>query len=112
MAVRHTAGAAVACLLASGAAWAEKPSPSAASIAVPGVTDKAWPITLTEAKEAKAPSGLASWRPEEIAEAAANCKVLLDGLDVVAVPEPPMREGDRCGSAAPMKLVSIFRVVV
>lgn len=109
MAARPTALAAVAWLFAASTAWAEKPNPSVTSPATPGVKDKAWPITLTEQREAKAPPKTAGWRPEEVAEAVANCKVLLDGLDVVAIAEPPMREGNVCGSAAPMKLVSIGR---
>lgn len=107
MAARATAVAAFAWLLTSSSAWAEKPDPAKASPAAPGVTDKAWPITLTQANAP--PKPVQGWRPEEIAEAVANCKVLLDGLDVVALAEPPMREGGLCGSAAPMKLVSIGR---
>jgi hypothetical protein len=110
MAARATAVAAFAWLLTSTSAWAEKPNPSTTSPAAAGVTDKAWPITLTESREAKGPAKpLQGWKPEEIAEAVANCKVLLDGLDVVALAEAPMREGGSCGTAAPMKLVSIGR---
>lgn len=110
MAARATAVATFAWLLTTCNAWAEKPNPAMASPGSPGVTNKAWPITLTESREAKAPpKAHQGWRPEEIAEAVANCKVLLDGLDVVAIAEPPMREGGSCGSAAPMKLVSIGR---
>lgn len=110
MAARTIAVATFAWLFTTCSAWAEKPNPSKTSPANPGVTNKAWPITLTGAQEAKAPpKAMQGWRPEEIAEAVANCKVLLDGLDVVAIAEPPMREGGSCGTAAPMKLVSIGR---
>ena len=109
MAARPIAVASVVWLFATSAAWAEKPNPATGSSAVAGVTDKAWPITMTAAKEAKSAAKPEAWRPEEIAEAVANCKVLLDGLDVVAIAEPPMREGGNCGTAAPMKLVSIGR---
>lgn len=109
MAARPIAVASVVWLFATCAAWAEKPNPATGSSAVAGVTDRAWPITMTAAKEAKSGAKPDAWRPEEIAEAVANCKVLLDGLDVVAIAEPPMREGGNCGTAAPMKLVSIGR---
>jgi hypothetical protein len=39
--------------------------------------------------------------------AQARCKALLKGLDVVVVPEAPLREGSECGTPAPMKLVSV-----
>jgi hypothetical protein len=44
---------------------------------------------------------------QDVELAQARCKALLDGLDVVAVPEPPIREGRQCGTPAPMKLISI-----
>ena len=110
MAARATAVATSAWLLATSSAWAETPKIPTTSPATPGVTNSAWPITLTPSQDAKAaPKAAPGWRPEEVAEAIANCKVLLDGLDVVAIAEPPLREGGSCGSAAPMKLVSIGR---
>ncbi|HWB45086.1 MAG TPA: extensin family protein [Hyphomicrobiaceae bacterium] len=47
------------------------------------------------------------WSKQQIELAQARCKVLLKGLDVVALPEPPLHEGSECGTAAPMKLLSI-----
>ena len=34
---------------------------------------------------------------------------MLKGIDAVAVPEAPIREGSECGAAAPMKLISVGR---
>ena len=39
--------------------------------------------------------------------AQARCAVLLKGLDVVAVPDGPVREGSECGAPAPMRLISV-----
>ena len=47
------------------------------------------------------------WSAQDIQLAQARCAVLLKGLDVVAVPESPLREGGECGAPAPMRLVSI-----
>ncbi len=49
----------------------------------------------------------AAWSKQDIELAQARCTALLKGLDVVAVPDSPMREGTECGTAAPMRLVSI-----
>src|SRR5262245_6843004 len=49
----------------------------------------------------------AGWSPQEIQLAQARCAVLLKGLEVVAVPEVPLREGSECGAPAPMRLISI-----
>ena len=48
------------------------------------------------------------WPAEDVELARARCTQLLKGLDVVAVPEPPMRKGD-CGAHAPMRLISVGR---
>lgn len=53
------------------------------------------------------PSPGAAWSRQEIELAQARCAALLNGLDVVAVPETPIREGSECGTPAPMKLISI-----
>jgi hypothetical protein len=39
--------------------------------------------------------------------AQARCTALLKGIDAVAVPEAPIREGTECGTPAPMKLISV-----
>ena len=54
--------------------------------------------------DAKAP---VTWPTQEIELARARCAVLLKGLDVVAIPEAPIREGAECGTPAPMQLISI-----
>ncbi|AHB48542.1 extensin [Hyphomicrobium nitrativorans NL23] len=46
------------------------------------------------------------WPAEDVELARARCTQLLKGLDVVTVPEPPMRKGD-CGAHAPVRLISI-----
>lgn len=46
------------------------------------------------------------WPAEDVELARARCTQLLKGLDVVVVPEPPMRKGD-CGAHAPVRLISI-----
>ena len=48
------------------------------------------------------------WKIEEIATAKAQCEQLLKGLDIVALPADPMRDGD-CGAPSPIELVSIGR---
>jgi hypothetical protein len=102
------------------AAWAElavaaesKPVPSLSVPTVSPAPGAAWPKTLPEAKaeaEARAaPPGTAPiWLPQEVELARARCTALLAGLDVIAVPEPPMRQGE-CGAPAPVRLVSVGR---
>ena len=92
------------CVLAIPGAWAQTLS------ANPG------PPALTTA-HAKPPPQLrpgldelspdSAWSRQEIGAAQARCAALLSGLDVVAVPETPIREGRQCGSAAPMKLIGL-----
>jgi len=52
----------------------------------------------------QAPAG---WSAQDIQLAQARCAVLLKGLDVVAVPDGPLREGSECGAPAPMRLISV-----
>lgn len=117
MAARLTAAAAALCVLSS-SAWAEKPVPGSSKPGAPSVvvTDKSWPITLTDAKAGTSIRNTSSthtdgdpmaWSRQDIELAHARCTALLKGLDVVAVPESPLRESGQCGSAAPMKLISI-----
>lgn len=68
--------------------------------------DKGWPIVLSRTGS-KSGTAAATWTAEDIEAAKARCATLLKGLDVVAMPEAPLREGGHCGTAAPMKLVSI-----
>jgi hypothetical protein len=61
---------------------------------------------LPDKAQAK-PAAIAQWSQQDIEQAQARCAALLKGLNVVAVPEQPIREGTECGTAAPMKLVSV-----
>jgi hypothetical protein len=65
-----------------------------------------FPTTLQDA--AAATLAATTWSVEEIAAAKARCTIVLRGLDVVAVPKEPLRDGE-CGTPAPMELVSIGR---
>jgi hypothetical protein len=47
------------------------------------------------------------WSQQDIQLAHARCTALLKELDVVAVPESPLREGTGCGTPAPMRLISL-----
>lgn len=72
-----------------------------------------WPKTVDGAKEEdKAKTDPApvptEWPAEEIAEAQALCKVILEKIDAVTIPEPAFRQGD-CGAPAPVRLLSIGR---
>ena len=65
-----------------------------------------------QAHQEAAPAGATGqaaggWPAQDIQLAQARCAVLLKGLDVVAVPESPLREGGECGAPAPMRLVSV-----
>jgi hypothetical protein len=71
----------------------------------------AWPKTLPEARaETARASGqqAETYAPQDIAAAKAHCAAVMQGLDAVAVPEEPIRQGN-CGSAAPVQLISIGR---
>ena len=67
------------------------------------------PAGQTSQAGGPAGSGQASggWSAQDIQLAQARCAVLLKGLDVVAVPEGPLREGSECGAPAPMRLISL-----
>jgi hypothetical protein len=60
-------------------------------------------------KSAAATAAPASWSQQEVEAAQARCAVVLKGLNVVAVPEPALREGSECGAPAPMRLMSAGR---
>jgi len=112
MCIRCLAMAATCCLLAAPEAFAQDVAPSrAAPSAVvapsaPAVKSPQWPRLLPDKTPTK-PAAVAPWSQHEIEQAQARCAILLKGLAVVAVPEPPIREGAECGAAAPMKLVSV-----
>lgn len=60
-----------------------------------------WPKLLPGAPEI-----LTTWSEEEIGAARAHCAEVLKGIDAVTEPAEPVRNGG-CGSAGPVKLVSI-----
>ncbi len=64
-----------------------------------------FPTTL---EPSKVPDSLpaAQWSQAEIEEAQAKCAVILSGLNAVALPADPVREGE-CGAPAAIQLVSI-----
>ncbi len=67
-----------------------------------------WPIVLTPSAptDPSAPPP-PEWSTQDVELARTRCAALLKGLDVVAVPADPIREGAACGTPAPMQLVSI-----
>jgi hypothetical protein len=84
-------------------AWAQQ-APSE------GTADKSpgWSVVLTPGpKDTASAPPPATWSQQEIEEGRARCAAMLKDLDLVAVPADPIREGEACGSPAPMKLVSI-----
>lgn len=67
---------------------------------------KDWP-RLLKPGQAKAPPPQTKWSEVEIQVAQARCLDILKGLDVVAVGAPPVREGEECGTPAPIELISV-----
>jgi hypothetical protein len=67
-----------------------------------------WPTVLTPVAPAD-PSEQppAQWSAKDVEEGRARCAALLKDLDVVAQPADPIREGEACGTPAPMHLISI-----
>ena len=110
MHVIRWATAAVLCAFAiTPAATAQQAAPASDAGKLPPPAAKyehVWPKTLPQAAETAQPIP-AAWSKQDIELAQARCTALLKGLDVVAVPDAPMREGTECGTAAPMRLVSI-----
>ncbi len=112
MCIRRLATAAACCVVAIPGALAQKAAPSAAAAPAvvapspPAVKSAQWPRVLPDKAQAK-PAAIAQWSQQDIEQAQARCAALLKGLHVVAVPEQPIREGVECGTAAPMKLVSV-----
>ena len=92
------------CVLAIPEAWAQTVSADPGPPALPTAHAKAPPQLRPRPDEVSPGS---AWSSQEIEAAQARCTALLGGLDFVAVPETPIREGHECGTAAPMKLISI-----
>lgn len=109
MAFKRIAAAAGTCMFIASGALAQTAvgvSGRDASASVPSVPlDKSWPIVLSRPGTQHAVA--TQWSREDMEAARARCASLLNGLDVVAVAEAPLREGGHCGNAAPMKLISI-----
>ncbi len=104
--------AAALCVLAiapTTAAQQASPSPEAGKLPPPAATYKGvWPKLPSDVKSADPKASQpVEWSKQEIELANARCTALLKGLDLVAVPEAPFREGTECGTPAPMKLVSV-----
>jgi hypothetical protein len=107
---KRLAMAAAFCAFAIQGALAQKATPAdpgrtpAGAPAAQAAKPAQWPVLLPDKSP---PAAVAPWSPQEIELAQARCAALLKGLDVVAVPEVPLREGPECGTPAPMKLVSL-----
>jgi hypothetical protein len=68
----------------------------------------AWPKTLPQSKpDDTPPTEEPAWPVEEVEEARARCAELLKGLEIVAIPLAPLRDGPECGAPAPLQLVSV-----
>ena len=100
-------------VLASVASAQQPVSPGfAGNPSVAAQPDGTWPTVLkpsppSDPSAQEAPEWSAEWSAKEIADGRARCAALLKGLDLVAEPVPPIREGSACGAPAPMHLVSI-----
>lgn len=78
-------------------------------VTTPGTTTHQpgqWPKTLP--KDAGTTAAEKAWPAEEIQASRQRCDALLAGLDIVALPAEPIRDGD-CGAAAPIELISVGR---
>lgn len=104
--------AAVFCALAASDAFAQTAPPAQQNASVVNGTVRAkrpqWPQVLPDKTKPSAPA-VAPWSQQDVELALARCTVLLKGLAVVTMPEPPLREGPECGAPAPVKLISIGR---
>ncbi|HJZ32892.1 MAG TPA: extensin family protein [Hyphomicrobiaceae bacterium] len=80
-----------------------KSAPKAAPVPVPAAVPAAAGRETPTAPAGQDPG----WSAQDIQLAQARCAALLKGLDVVAVPEPPLREGSDCGAPAPVRLISL-----
>jgi hypothetical protein len=92
------------CVLAIPGAWAQTVTADPSPPAPPAARAKL-PPQLRPGLDELSPTSV--WSRQEVEVAQARCTALLGGLDVVAVPETPIREGRECGTPAPMKLISI-----
>ncbi len=81
-------------------------APVAAEEPVPPLPDKKDDKKDDKAATGQTPPAPPAWKPEEIAAAQARCTAILKGIDAVAEPQPPLREG-ACGAPAPIRLISL-----
>lgn len=111
MYVIRWATAAVLCAFAiTPAATAQQITPPAEASKLPPPAAKyehVWPKVLPQSKVETSSQAPAEWSKQEIELAQARCAAMLKGLDVVALPDAPIREGTECGTPAPMRLLSI-----
>jgi hypothetical protein len=110
MYVARGAAAAVLCgLAATSAAFAQPKELAGKTGQLPPPAAKyelVWPKIEPQKTPPEANAPL-TWSTQEIELARARCAVLLKGLDVVAIPEAPVRDGAECGTPAPMRLISM-----
>ncbi len=115
MSGKRWAAATAFCVLVVPPAFAQKAAPVDVGPAVAGPQAPAagktgqFPRLLPDKSPADARPAAVAWSQQDLEAAQARCAVLLKGLDVVAVPEAPVREGPECGTPAPMKLLSVGR---
>jgi len=108
---RWAATAVLWALATAPVALAQQSTPIADAGKLPTPAQKSqsmWPRILPQDKLGETPAAATpAWSPGEIEQARARCTELLKGLDVVAIPLTPVREGTECGAPAPMQLFSI-----
>lgn len=112
MHVTRWATAAVLCVFAmTSSTLAQQTAPSSDAANLPSSAAKyehAWPKVLPHGNGGESsPSAQVEWSKQEVELAQARCTALLKGLDLVTLPDTPIREGTGCGTPAPMRLVSI-----
>lgn len=73
-------------------------------------TQSSWPLTVVEARAEADAKGKPEpgWPAQEIELARAHCTHVLQAINAVSIPEPPIRHGE-CGTPAPIRLVSFGR---
>lgn len=112
MHVSRWATAAVLCAFAmTSSTQAQQTAPPSDAANLPSSAAKyehAWPKVLPQGNGGdSSPPARVEWSKQEVELAQARCTALLKDLDLVALPDTPIREGTECGTPAPMRLVSI-----
>ncbi len=90
-------------------ASAQQPAPAVAAgkPAPAAKVESSWPAVLTPNASDDPAAQPPAWSAKDIEDGRARCAALLKGLDLVAEPVEPIREGAACGTPAPMQLVSV-----